>query len=54
MKEYRIFYRTAGITTATTLLTVIRAESEEEALETFRTRHPGSNVVAIFRELKEA
>ncbi len=50
MKNYRIYYKTIGITTKTTPYANIKAASADEAIEIFKTRSPWSDIVAIFAE----
>ena len=50
MKEFRIYYKTIGVTTATTPMMIIKADSAEQAAEIFEARRPWSNIVAIFAE----
>ena len=50
MKNYRIYYKTIGVTTASTPVTIITAADADEAVAIFQARRPWSCVVAIFAE----
>ena len=50
MKNFRIYYKTVGVTTSVTPLTIIKAADAAEAVEIFKTRRPWSNIVAIFAD----
>ena len=50
MKNFRIYYKTVGITTKTTPEMIVKADSAEQAVEIFEARRPWSNIVAIFAD----
>lgn len=50
MKNFRIYYKTIGITTAVTPMMNVKAADAAEAAEIFSARRPWSNIVAIFAD----
>lgn len=50
MKEFRIYYKTIGVTTKKTPSMNITADSAEEAIEFFKAHHSMSYIVAIFAD----
>ena len=50
MKNFRIYYKTIGVTTKVTPEMIVKAENAEQAVEIFEARRPWSNIVAIFAE----
>lgn len=50
MKNFRIYYKTVGVTTKYTPYATIKAANADEAVEAFSARRPMSFIVAIFAD----
>ena len=50
VKNFRIYYKTIGVTTDTTPYMAVKAATADEAIEIFKARRPWSDVVAIFKD----
>lgn len=50
MKEFRIYYKTIGVTTKVTPEMIVKADNADRAVEIFKLSRPWSNIVAIFAD----